>query len=429
MSHGEEEYNWIDGVESLEKYKPGGYHPVMIGDMLQARYRIVDKLGFGGYSTIWLARDTRQEQYVAVKVGIADALPRETKILRALSSSSVHPGRKSIPFPLDEFEVHGPNGTHPCYTMAPARCNLREVSFSRLFPIEVARALSGGLILAIAYTHSQGYVHGDVHLRNVLVKLPSSFDQLSIEQLYEEYGEPETVTITERNGNPLPPNVPEKAVIPLYLGKNAEDFSLSDTCVLLGDFGEAFAPEELRYGKDSHTPLAVRPPEARFEPQAPLSYPADIWSLAATIWDMLGMKAIFSSEFATEDEILAQQIDVLGAMPLSWFKCWAKRSQFFDDDGRPKEGRHVWPSIDEAFEEGVQKYRRKSGRVSEFGREEMTAILDLMRRMLAFRPEERPNAEEVLKSEWMVKWVLPEYNKAMEMYSGRNQFSSSVVIK
>jgi serine/threonine-protein kinase SRPK3 len=161
MSHGEQEYNWIEGAESLEKYRLGGYHPLMIGDMLHGRYRIVDKLGFGGYSTIWLAQDTRLEQYVAVKVGIADALPHETKILRALSSSSsVHPGRKSIPSPLDEFELHGPNRTHPCYTMAPARCNLREVSFSRLFPLGVARALSGGLTLAIAYTHSQGYVHG-----------------------------------------------------------------------------------------------------------------------------------------------------------------------------------------------------------------------------------------------------------------------------
>ncbi|RLL98661.1 hypothetical protein CFD26_107700 [Aspergillus turcosus] len=275
--------------------------------------------------------------------------------------------------------------------MAPARCNLREVSFSRLFPIEVARALSGGLVLAIAYTHSQGYVHGDVHLRNVLVKLPSGFDQLSIEQLYEEYGEPETVTITERDGKLLPPNVPEKAVIPLYLGKNAEEFSLSDTCLLLGDFGEAFASEEF---------LCL-----------------DIWSLATMIWDILGMKAIFSSDFATVDEMVAQQIDVLGAMPLSWFKCWEKRGQFFDDDGRPVEGRHVWPSIDKAFEEGVQKYRRKSGRVDEFDREEMAAILDLMRRMLAFRPEERPTAEEVLKSEWMVKWVLAEYNKAINSRS------------
>jgi hypothetical protein len=48
------------------------------------------------------------------------------------------------------------------------------------------------------------------------------------------------------------------------------------------------------------------------------------------------MKAIFSSEFATADEMVAQQIDVLGAMPLSWLKRWEKRSQSFDDDGRPK---------------------------------------------------------------------------------------------
>lgn len=41
-----------------------------------------------------------------------------------------------------------------------ATCNLREVSFSRLFPLEVTRALSGGLVLAIAYIHSRSYVHG-----------------------------------------------------------------------------------------------------------------------------------------------------------------------------------------------------------------------------------------------------------------------------
>jgi serine/threonine-protein kinase SRPK3 len=26
------EYRWIDGVERLEMYQPGGYHPVMIDD-------------------------------------------------------------------------------------------------------------------------------------------------------------------------------------------------------------------------------------------------------------------------------------------------------------------------------------------------------------------------------------------------------------
>jgi serine/threonine protein kinase len=99
------EYNWIDGAENLEKYKPQGYHPIMIGDVLHDRYRIVDKLGFGGYSTVWLAQDRTKEEYVAVKVGIANSLSLEMKSLRALSAPSVHPGHDAIPSPLDEFEI------------------------------------------------------------------------------------------------------------------------------------------------------------------------------------------------------------------------------------------------------------------------------------------------------------------------------------
>ncbi|THC97146.1 hypothetical protein EYZ11_003361 [Aspergillus tanneri] len=233
--------------------------------------------------------------------------------------------------------------------------------------------------------------------------------------LYEKYGEPETVPVTQRDGKPLPPNAPASAVLPLYLGKDAEEFLLSDAHVLLSDFGEAFAPDlEVRRGEDCHTPLAKRPPEARFEPQAPLSYSADIWSLATTIWEILGMKAIFSSEFATADEVVSQHIDALGPMPLNWWERWAERSQFFDDNGRPKEGRYVWPPIDKAFEEGVQKYRRKL-RANEFDMVETAAILDLMRRMLVFRPEERPTADMVLQSEWMVKWVLPDFHRSLQM--------------
>ncbi|KAF3402144.1 hypothetical protein DPV78_004665 [Talaromyces pinophilus] len=394
MSVNEYKYDWIDGAESLEKYQPGGYHPVMIGDMLHQRYRIMDKLGFGGYSTIWLGLDTQSRQYVAIKICIADAHPSETSVLKALSSpsSSSHSGQKSIPLPLDEFQVHGPNGTHNYYTMTPARCNLRQVSFSHLFPLEVARALSGGLAMAVTYTHSRG------------------FDQFSIEELYEEYGEPETVAISESSKRPLQANIPAKAVLPLYLGKDAEEFSLSDAQVLLSDFGEAFSPGHTeRLGQDCHTPLVMQPPEARFAPQSPLSYSADIWSLAFVIWEIIGMKAIFSSEFATADDIFAQQIDVIGtsSLPSEWWEAWEQRI--------PKEGRYVWPSFEQAFEEGVQKYRRRSQKVKEFDEEEMPAILTLMRRMLVFRPEHRLTAEEILQSEWMVKWALPEFHKTLEM--------------
>lgn len=41
-------YNPISDVELVENFMPGGYHPIMVGDMLHGgRYRVVDKFGFG----------------------------------------------------------------------------------------------------------------------------------------------------------------------------------------------------------------------------------------------------------------------------------------------------------------------------------------------------------------------------------------------
>ncbi|ROT36854.1 hypothetical protein SODALDRAFT_208720 [Sodiomyces alkalinus F11] len=39
------------------------------------------------------------------------------------------------------------------------------------------------LVVSVTLIHSRGFVHGDIRLRNVLVKLPSTFDELLIERL------------------------------------------------------------------------------------------------------------------------------------------------------------------------------------------------------------------------------------------------------
>jgi hypothetical protein len=40
------------------RYRSGGYHPVLAGDVYNQRYRVVRQLGWGLYSTVWLAQDT-----------------------------------------------------------------------------------------------------------------------------------------------------------------------------------------------------------------------------------------------------------------------------------------------------------------------------------------------------------------------------------
>ena len=54
--------------EGLSSYKVNGYHPVHVGEVLLERYIIMQKLGFGHFSTAWLALDTKFGNYVCIKI-------------------------------------------------------------------------------------------------------------------------------------------------------------------------------------------------------------------------------------------------------------------------------------------------------------------------------------------------------------------------
>lgn len=113
-----------------------------------------------------------------------------------------------------------------------------------------------------------------------MVRLSSSLNGLSVDQLRENYGQPDAIAITRIGGDPLPPNLPKEAVRPLFSGQKTIDMSLSDTQLVLADFGEAFAPaSSMRLCEDSRSPLFARPPDARFEPRSPLTISAGVWSL------------------------------------------------------------------------------------------------------------------------------------------------------
>ena len=43
--------------EKLKRYTPEKFYPVRIWEVLDKRYQVVGKLGYGAYSTIWLCRD------------------------------------------------------------------------------------------------------------------------------------------------------------------------------------------------------------------------------------------------------------------------------------------------------------------------------------------------------------------------------------
>ncbi|OKP11832.1 hypothetical protein PENSUB_2698 [Penicillium subrubescens] len=117
--------------------------------------------------------------------------------------------------------------------------------------------------------------------------------------------------------------------LPIWLGEASEKIALPEARIILSDFGEAFSPaQETRY--DSHTPLLIRPPEARFEPNKPLTFSSDIWTLACTIWDIIAQRPLFEGFLTNEDDMTCQQIDAFG-----------KNGKHVEKDSPSGESRHI----------------------------------------------------------------------------------------
>ncbi|KAH8176847.1 hypothetical protein LIA77_01929 [Sarocladium implicatum] len=56
--------------ESLPEYCVNHFYPVRLGEVFDGRFQTVAKLGYSSSSTIWLARDLQDHQYVALKIYI-----------------------------------------------------------------------------------------------------------------------------------------------------------------------------------------------------------------------------------------------------------------------------------------------------------------------------------------------------------------------
>ena len=191
------------------------------------------------------------------------------------------------------------------------------------------------------------------------------------------------------DGKPLPPGVPSHAYSPVWIGRESEDLPLQEAKILLTDFGVCFRPvKESRF--ESYTPLELHPPEARFELTTPLSSPSDIWSLACTMWAIIGARSFLDSVLLGPDDAAGDQIDALGPFPPELWEKWEARSRKFTEDGKPKKGWNPW-TWDQRFEESIQESRREAGMVTMDGRETY-ALSGMVRWMLRYRSGERTSA-------------------------------------
>ncbi|PGH03223.1 CMGC/SRPK protein kinase [Helicocarpus griseus UAMH5409] len=419
-------YDFIEDVERLDYYVPGGYHPAMIGDeFCEGRYVIAHKLGFGRSSTVWLGKDRNSGRLVTLKITTAESAERshELRILSRLrEADSQLPGKTMVQSLLDSFLFSGPNGTHHCLVMDAARVNIHEAkdaSYHRLLHLPAARAIAAQLVFGLQFIHNQGIVHGDLHLANILLCLPSSMGAMTQKQLYTKTGEPIKEGVVRSDGAPLDSGVPSEVVVPIWLGLGSDEITAVDSPVLLADFGEAFDPQATEQFT-AHTPPLLTPPEAFFaEPgvDEPLSFPADIWTLACTIWELFGSGPPFQAFPATLDEVTIEHVEMLGKLPEQWWNKWEARNNWFDDNGNKnvKEGlcqyySNSCRSWGQRFPADIQSAREWKN-FDMFLPDEEKAFGDMIRSMLVFEPSKRATIEDLVRCEWMQRWGTPEMQR------------------
>ncbi|KZO92415.1 kinase-like protein, partial [Calocera viscosa TUFC12733] len=181
----EEEEDWQD-------YVRGGYHPVHIGDTFSdGRYVVVRKLGWGHFSTVWLAKDQKLNRHVALKV--VKSAPRYTETAldeiklcqRLISADPAHPGRHHVISFLDHFRHKGPNGTHVCMVFEVLGENLLGLikrHQNKGVPHHLVKQISKQILLGLDYMHRKcGVIHTDLKPENVLVCIDDVEDVIRAE--------------------------------------------------------------------------------------------------------------------------------------------------------------------------------------------------------------------------------------------------------
>ncbi|KAK8109137.1 hypothetical protein PG984_014938 [Apiospora sp. TS-2023a] len=397
-----------DRYENFEDYEPGGFYPIDLSPnrkrpmVIQDRFEIVAKLGYGGSGMVWLCYETAAKRWRAVKIYkaskkqdpeeaedpensedekisedqetsedsestgdsesmgdseiAADKQPGELLLQSVLEENSISVAEaleNHVLLPLETFYIESVNGRHLCqvhHVLGPRLSDWMEW-FDSDQPDRNKHTITQ-LVKGLGFLHQNGICHGDFRPQNVLMQLKDGeLDTIGVEEMRREIlGPPCAVNIRLRNGAKSPYS-PEKAYAKLDWTTMAR--LVSDKIAITG-FGEAYLPSDpptrLR------VPLKYAAPEVLLKGSADKGIGTDMYTLGRTLlafrtrrregfdWENLGQKSPLAR--LEKDWERIQQMEMYGGPCPPPFRELAGQKLAYDGEGtveRPREEIHISP--------------------------------------------------------------------------------------
>ncbi|KZO99473.1 kinase-like protein [Calocera viscosa TUFC12733] len=414
-------------AEDLSRYGPGGLHPVHLGDLLSTlpgghgpRYRILHKLGFGGQATVWLGEDlaTANKQGVAIKILSAACsgrgLDNEIDILNWLAHKhrdAAHPGSMSIVRLLDHFKLIGPNGGHDvlvfniCFAMKDVELR---------WTLETRRRFGFQLAQGLAYLHSNGIAHGDLHRANLGVFI-RAFESMPAERVLSHLLLRLTPVIPRDSNKYPPPLMPKYTVDSPFsvdpqmahrLIPFIDEGGMEDLYLQIMDLGEAYRDGDPVPDPNMRALVALSPEILLGDyimSQVDFAFGAraDMWALGCTLFELLLCMRPFPGR--DKDEIWCMMCGLAEEhMPERW------------------RGRHVHldaTTVKCLMQENTWPRLRSdilSDPVHRMPESEVEPALALLRQLLVLDPMLRPRAEEIGRNQWLVQGAEGRDGKGRE---------------
>lgn len=387
----------LDSSESEggDEYCKGGYYPVQIGETFNnGRYILLQKMGWGHFSTVWLAFDVLKTRHCAIKVHKSDpryteAAHHEIKLLQALKTETTKSGGTVVEL-LDYFEQNGPNGQHICLIFEVLSQSLLSL-FKRFnyngIPVAMIKVIAKQILEGLNHIHINcGIIHTDLKPENVLF-VPCEAEMETLQQnAVRAAAELQQEKVKRNEG------VESYGLSLGSIYRPNPELAFASGIVKLVDFGNACWVD--KYFTDDIQTRQYRAPEVILG--CGYNTKVDMWSMACMLFEMITGDFLFDphsgNNYDRDEDHLGLMIELLGPIPSHVLEKGSYTHEFFDSNGELRHIRRLnfW-SLRSVL---LEKYK--------FAADEADMISSFLSPMLRYDSQERASAGEQLKHKFLI---------------------------